>query len=70
METNASDMDKSHPIVLDTWSYMDVYRFFQIQGLRHITVLDEELRVVGLITRHDLLFFHNTDHEDEHLDLN
>jgi len=52
-------MDRSHPIILKQWSFIDTYRYFQTQGLRHITVVDDEMKPVGIITRHDLLFFHD-----------
>jgi len=63
-------MDRSHPVALKSWSFIDTYRFFQIQGLRHITVLDDEHHPVGIVTRHDLLFFHDTSAQDnDHLGL-
>jgi len=50
-------MDLSHIVVVDTFSFLDAYRLFSSQGLRHITVVNDTLQVVGIITRHDLLSF-------------
>jgi len=50
-------MDLSHLLVPDSFSFLDVYRLFQTQGLRHLTVIDDRFQVVGIITRHDLLSY-------------
>jgi len=52
--------DKSHLVVLNTSSFMDAYRLFQNLGLRHLPVVDEQLQVVGILTRHDLLHFYDS----------
>jgi chloride channel 7 len=51
-------MDVSHVIVQDTFSYLDAYRLFGTQGLRHLPVVDDQFQVIGIITRRDLLHFH------------
>lgn len=48
-------MDKSQVVVNDQFSYVDAYRLFQTQSLRHLPVVNEDYNVVGILTRHDLL---------------
>jgi CBS-domain-containing membrane protein len=55
-------MDKSHTIATENSSYLDAYKTFQILGMRHLPVVDEDFQVVGMITRHDLLYFHKSQH--------
>jgi len=50
-------MDLSHVIVQDTFSFLDAYRLFASQGLRHMTVVNDRFQVIGILTRHDLLSF-------------
>jgi len=50
-------MDLSHIIIPDTFSFLDTYRLFSTQGLRHMTVVNDHYQVVGMVTRHDLLRF-------------
>jgi len=51
-------MDKSQVIIQHTFSFMDAYRLFSTQALRHLPVVNEYFQVVGIFTRHDLLKFH------------
>jgi len=51
-------MDQSQVIVLDSFSFLNAYRLFQTQGLRHLPVINPKHQVVGIITRQDLLAFH------------
>eukprot|EP01118_Nematostelium_gracile_P020137 TRINITY_DN9666_c0_g2_i2.p1 TRINITY_DN9666_c0_g2~~TRINITY_DN9666_c0_g2_i2.p1 ORF type:complete len:324 (-),score=69.22 TRINITY_DN9666_c0_g2_i2:53-964(-) len=57
-------IDRSHPLVVDTSSFQDAYRTFQVLALRHLPVIDHDFQIVGILTRHDLLSFYNPDHED------
>jgi len=41
-----------------SFSFMEAYKLFRLLELRHLTVIDDFNNVVGIITRHDLLFFH------------
>jgi len=51
-------MDRSQVVIQSTWSFMDAYKLFSVEGLRHLPVIDEHSQVVGMLTRHDLLSFH------------
>ncbi|PRP77290.1 chloride channel protein, partial [Planoprotostelium fungivorum] len=51
-------MDRSHPVVQQSFSFIEAYRLFQTQGLRHLPVVDDLMQVTGILTRHDLLYFH------------
>ncbi|XP_066289417.1 chloride channel protein D-like isoform X1 [Branchiostoma lanceolatum] len=44
--------------VRDTFSLHRTYIIFRTLGLRHLTVVDETNKVVGIITRKDLMGFH------------
>jgi len=48
-------MDKSQVVVSDKFSFVDAYKLFQSQGLRHLPVVNEDYNVVGIITRKNLL---------------
>jgi len=56
--------DKSHLVVLNTSSFIDAYRMFQNLGLRHLPVVDDQLQVIGILTRHDLLHFYDSQYHD------
>eukprot|EP01117_Protostelium_nocturnum_P016619 TRINITY_DN6623_c0_g1_i1.p1 TRINITY_DN6623_c0_g1~~TRINITY_DN6623_c0_g1_i1.p1 ORF type:complete len:804 (-),score=233.35 TRINITY_DN6623_c0_g1_i1:12-2423(-) len=51
-------MDRSQVVVQKSFSFIEAYRLFQTQGLRHLPVVDDLFQVVGILTRHDLLYFH------------
>jgi CBS domain-containing protein len=47
-------MDGSAPMVADCTSIRRVYTLFRTMGLRHLCVVDGDLRVVGMITRYNM----------------
>ena len=47
-------MDGSAPMVADCTSVRRVYTLFRTMGLRHLCVVDGDLRVVGMITRYNM----------------
>jgi len=51
-------MDHSQVTIQDTFSFLAAYKVFQLQGLRHLPVLNAQHQVVGIVTRQDLLSFH------------
>jgi chloride channel 7 len=58
-------MDKSHPVVVDTWCFADAYKMFCTLGLRHLPVVDNNFQIVGILTRHDLMVFYDPEYEDK-----
>jgi len=63
-------MDKSHPIMHDAGSFLEAYRHFHTLGLRHLPIVDSDFQVVGIVTRHDLVDYFDTETEDiRHLGL-
>lgn len=54
-------MDTAPYTINSSASLQRCYRFFRTMGLRHLVVLDEDHRVVGIITRKDI-----TEHRLEH----
>jgi len=56
-------MDKSQVVVSDKFSFVDAYKLFQSQSLRHLPVVNEDNNVVGIITRKDLLHLPMNVHE-------
>jgi len=56
-------MDKSQVVVSDKFCYVDAYRLFQSQGLRHLPIINEEYNIVGIITRKNLIKIPSMDHD-------
>jgi len=54
-------MDQSTIVIHDTFSFINAYRVFQTEGLRHLPVINKHNQVVGIVTRHDLLIFFDDD---------
>lgn len=52
-------MDRSHVVIQDSFSFINAYRLFQTEGLRHLPVVNKNFQVVGIVTRHDLLIFND-----------
>jgi len=52
-----SYMDTAPHSINESCSIQRCYRYFRTMGLRHLTVLDREYRVRGIITRHDLTIY-------------
>jgi chloride channel 7 len=48
-------MDRSQVVVSNKFSFVDAYRLFVSQGLRHLPIVNEDYNVVGIVTRKDLL---------------
>lgn len=48
-------MDTSPYTIHESASIQRTYRYFRTMGLRHLIVLDCDHKVVGMITRHDLV---------------
>jgi len=51
-------MDRSHLVVQTSFCFIETFKLFRTQGLRYLPVVDEYFQVVGILTRHDLLFYH------------
>ena len=51
-------MERGPHVVYNTASAMRAYRIFRTLGLRHLVVIDNANRVVGIITRMELLTSH------------
>jgi CBS domain-containing protein len=52
-----SYMDTAPHSINESCSIQRCYRYFRTMGLRHLTVLDRDYRVKGIITRHDLTIY-------------
>lgn len=54
----SAHMDQSAFCVLDTTSLSRTYQLFRTLGMRHLVVVNKDNRVVGMITRKDLITHH------------
>lgn len=59
-------MDTSHVIIQSSFHFMEAYHLFKIMGLRHLPVVDDKFQVIGIITRHDLLYFLVPSQQNDH----